>query len=174
MRSLKSQLRPSDSVQPEDRKMISMAMFYQAEKKAFSISAVKGSFEEVGLYPWNREKIFDHCKKFCGVQCQQDMDRAYIALAEAVKQHHEKQLSECCKIVSEMRPVTVASLKMIEKQKCHDEDDVEDQQEEDESYSVPKPRKARDILTQSPQKTMSSNDSNCQNMLCKWVPKNSF
>ena len=58
MRSLKSQLRPSDSVQPEDRKMISMAMFYQAEKKAFSISAVKGSFEEVGLYPWNREKNF--------------------------------------------------------------------------------------------------------------------
>ena len=99
------------------------------------------------------------------------MDRAYIALAEAVKQHHEKQLSECCKIVSEMRPVTVASLKMIEKQKCHDEDNAEDQQEEDESYSVPKPRKARDILIQSPQKTMSSNDSNCQNMLCKWVPK---
>ena len=80
------------------------------------------------------------------------MDRAYIALAEAVKQHHEKQLSECCKIVSEMRPVTVASLKMIEKQKCHDEDDVEDQQEEDESYYVPKPRKARYMLTQPPQK----------------------
>ena len=74
------------------------------------------------------------------------MDRAYITLAEVVKQHHEELLSECCKIVSEMRPVTVASLKMIEKQKCHDEDNAEDQQEEDESYSVPKPRKARDIL----------------------------
>ena len=80
------------------------------------------------------------------------MDRAYIALAEAVKQHHEKLLSECCKVVSKIRPVKIASLKMIEKRKCRDEVDAEDQQEEDESYYVPKPRKERYMLTQPPQK----------------------
>ena len=58
MALLKSELKPSDSVPPEDRKMISMAMFYHAERKAFAASNVKGSFARVGLWPWNPKKNF--------------------------------------------------------------------------------------------------------------------
>ena len=148
----KSELKTSDSVPPEDRKMISMAMFYEAERKAFTPSNIIGSFRKVGLWPWKPKKILDHCEKFCPVQCQQDRDRAYFALAEAVRQHDEKRLSDCCNKVSEMSPVTVATLKRAEKRKCRDEDDADDPQEEDEFYSVSTPRRARDILTQPPAK----------------------
>ena len=152
MAVLKSELKPSIGVPPEDRKVISMAIFYNAERKVFTVSNVKGAFDKVGLWPWDPKKILDHCEKFCLVQCQQDRDKAYFALTEAVMQHNEKRISDCCNKVSEMKPVTIVTLKTAEKRKCRDEDDAEDLQEEDESYSVSRPRRARDILTQPPAK----------------------
>ena len=75
-----------------------------------------------------------------------------FALAEAVKDRDEKRISECCNKVSQMKPVAVVSLKSIEKRKTRDEDDTEDLLEEEEEYSVSKPRKVKDILTRSPPK----------------------
>jgi len=152
MVDLKSEIMPSDDIAPEDRKMISMTIFYNAEKKAFSKSNIIRSFAKVGLWPWNPKKILAICEKFCPVQCQQDTDRAFFALAEAVKQRDEKRISECCDKVSQMKPVAVVSLKSIEKRKSHDEVDTEDLLEEEESYSVSRPRKAKDILTRPPAK----------------------
>ena len=57
MVDLKSEMTPSDRVAPEDRKVISMTVFYNAEKTAFSISNVKSAFTRVGLWPWNPEKF---------------------------------------------------------------------------------------------------------------------
>ena len=59
--------------------------------------------------------ILDHCEKFSPVECQQDKDRAFFALAEAVKQDDEKCVTKCCEMISQMRPETVVTLKMTEK-----------------------------------------------------------
>ena len=139
-------------VAPEDRKVISHKVFYNAEKTAFSISNVKSAFTRVGLWPWNPEKIFEICEKFCLAQYQEDTDRAFFALAETVKYRDEKRISDCCDKISKMKPVAVVTLKTVEKRKSREEDDTEDLQDEEQMDSVPRPRKARDILTGPPVK----------------------
>ena len=104
------------------------------------------------MWPWNPEKNFKICEKFCLTQYQQVTDRALFALAEAVKDHDEKRMSDCCVKVSQMKPVTVVTLKTVEKRKSRDEDGTEDLQEEEQMDSMPRPRKARDILTGPPVK----------------------
>ena len=40
-----------------------MALFYQAEKDAFGIEVVRKAFADVGLWPWNPEKILQNCQE---------------------------------------------------------------------------------------------------------------
>ena len=54
------------------------------------------------------------------------MDKALVALAEAVKHHDEKRLSDCCDKLSQMNPVPVETLKTAEKRKSRDKDVTED------------------------------------------------
>ena len=144
---------PSDRVAPEDRKVISIKFFYNAEKNAFSVSSVKSAFARVRLWPWRPEKNLNFCEKFYLAQYhQQDTDRALFALTHAVKHCDGKRISDCCDKISQMKPVAVVTLKTVEKRKSRDEDGTEDLQEEEQMDSMPRPRKARDILTGPPVK----------------------
>ena len=143
---------PSDRVAPEDRKVISIKFFYNAEKNAFSVSSVKSAFARVRLWPWRPEKNLNFCEKFYLAQYQQDTDRALFALTHAVKHCDGKRISDCCDKVSQMNPVPVVTLKTVEKRKSRDENDTEDLQEEEQLDSVSRLRKARDILTRPPVK----------------------
>ncbi len=84
--------------------------------------------------------FFETCERLCPVQCQQDADRAFFVLAEAVKHRDEKLMSDCRDKVSQLKPVAVESLKTVEKRKSRDEDDTEYLQEEEQLGCVLMPR----------------------------------
>ena len=62
-----------------------MCNFYKAEANALRPEVVVKSFDDVGLWPSNPEKILENCRKFCPVKPQPNESDDVSNLARAIK-----------------------------------------------------------------------------------------
>ena len=89
----KNEILTSTSLPLEERRAILLGIFYDAEKNAFTQKIVKQSFEYVGLYPWNPERILEICVKNAPTSSLHETDQSLIYLAEAIKKYREDQVN---------------------------------------------------------------------------------
>ena len=62
-----------------------MCNFYKAEAHPLRPEVVVKSFDDVGLWPSNPEKILENCRKFCPVKPQPNESDDVSNLARAIK-----------------------------------------------------------------------------------------
>ena len=105
-----------------------------------------------------QKRNLEICKKYCPAVSQSDRDRAFHALAQAVKTFGEKRLSDCCETVRSLKPVSIVSLEKPKKRERHDDDAVRNHEEEKDTGSTPGTKKNRSTSARPPSKR-ARNDS---------------
>ena len=105
-----------------------------------------------------QKRNLEICKKYCPAVSQSDRDRAFHALAQAVKTFGEKRLSDCCETVRSLKPVSIVSLEIPKKRERHDDDAVRNHEEEKDTGSTPATKKNKSISAKPPSKR-ARNDS---------------
>lgn len=99
----------------EVSRTILMCNFYKAEAYALRPEVVVKSFDDVGLWPFNPEKILENCRKFCPVKPQPNESDDVSNLARAIKTCMSDELQRTSQMLREMKCVRVTSLKKAEK-----------------------------------------------------------
>jgi len=123
------------SVPSNKRRDLLTCIFYQAEAEAFERSIIKKTFAEVGLSPWNPERIMQLCKEHCsslGELKQGPLVKKLLSIINKVKQDKEEQLSQ---ILSGVKRASVEIVRKgaLEKGSGEEnEDHLEDDEQEEE------------------------------------------
>ena len=154
MAELKNQTMPLSSLEPKDRMVVRFGHFYEAEKLAFEPRVVVKSYADVGVWPWDPQKIRKACEKHCPAGSHPDRDRAFHAVAESVKTLNEKRVSDCCETVRSLKPVSIVSLKPPQKRKRPGNDAAKNREEEKETHSTSSAKKTKGNPTQPPSKRL--------------------
>ena len=95
--------------------------FYEAESCALKPDVLIKSIADVGLWPFNPERIMDNCRKFCSVLPEpsdsDDLNKQAIAIKECI----QEQLHKAGQTLCPMKCVRVTSPAKCEKRKCRDQ-----------------------------------------------------
>ena len=127
----KNRVSPIHSLPREERRKLLLAIFYDAEKKAFARHILQKSFADVGLWPWNPDRIFEICEKYSPPQPSVFYDQATNALIEAIKDCKQRKENLQRQLLSSLKPATLSPMKKTEltgseKQKGAEESDDDD------------------------------------------------
>ena len=102
------------SFSSEDRRMLLVGLFYEAESVAFSSRIVRKSFADVGLWPWNPRKILRMCESHSPAQKKEDVNDR---LVDAIRRHRESLASRRSDVAGTMKPVTTIAIPTLPKKK---------------------------------------------------------
>ena len=115
MAEKKSEFSGCFSPVPSTRRKQLMCMFYEAEACAFEPQVVRKAFADVGLRPWNPERILDVAKKHSVSQSLEDEnDRVQEIMEKCITLEEEKK-AELDKMLSEMEPAEVKTAKKVKR-----------------------------------------------------------
>lgn len=98
-----------------------MCNFYKAESCALKPEVLIKSFADVGLWPFDPERIMDNCRKFCSVQPEPSDSDDLNKLAIAIKECIEEQLHKAGQTLCSMKCVRVTSPAKCEKRNRRDQ-----------------------------------------------------
>jgi len=91
MKEAKYSLWTSTMDEPTDGPGILTHLFYQAEEGAFERKILKKTFDDVGLWPWNPEKIRKNCEEHCPVVRQPKESRLVKKLLKIISDIDEEK-----------------------------------------------------------------------------------
>ena len=114
-----------------------MGIFYKAEKKGLLPHIVRKSFADVGLWPWNPEKIWEICQQHCPVDPLSQEDETARVLANAINIHNHKQEEWLEKNLSSLEEVSVTEAENYEFEIFRDEEESEDNDDEGDEHLSP-------------------------------------
>ena len=115
MAEKKSEFSGCFSPEPNVRRKQLMCMFYEAEACAFQPHVVRKAFADVGLSPWNPERIRDVAKKHSDSQSlENESDRVQELVKKSIALEEEKR-AELDKMLSQMEPAEVKSAKKVKR-----------------------------------------------------------
>ncbi len=113
MAEKKSEFSGCFSPVPKVRRQQLMCMFYEAEACAFEPQVVRKAFADVGLSPWNPERIHDVAQKHSATQSLEDeSERTQEIMEKSIALEQEKK-AELDKMLSELEPAEVKSVKKV-------------------------------------------------------------
>ena len=90
-----------------------MGIFYEAEAIALRPDIVRKSFSDVGLWPWNPEKILSICEKHSPAVSQPDMNEPKRDLVDVIKVRKEKQEARRDQILNNLKGVEVVTIQKV-------------------------------------------------------------
>ena len=134
------------------RRKILMGIFYEAERRALREDILRKSFAEVGLWPWNPEKIMKICAEHSPVSPLFEIDANVLCIADAIRDTGEKQVAECRRIMSRLDAKTVRSPEKVGKRQRPDEDDAGSSLPGVEESSDSREKKSKGTSVEPPQK----------------------
>ena len=78
-----------------------MAALYKVEPSAFKPSTISSTFEEVGLWPWNPDRIRELCQIHCPPPSQLSSTERVRELELIMKNIYEEQEAERKKMIAD-------------------------------------------------------------------------
>ncbi len=114
-----------------------MGIFYKAEKKALLPHIVRKSFADVGLWPWDPEKIWKICQEHCPVDPLSQEDETVRVLANVINIHNHKQEEWLEKNLSSLEEASVTEAENYEFEIFRDEEESEDNDDEGDEHLSP-------------------------------------
>ena len=152
MNDKKNEIMGSFCLEPEVRRRILLGIFYDSERIALREDILRKSFADVGLWPWNPEKILKICAEHSPVSPLFEIDANVLCIADAIRDTGEKQMAECRRIMSRLDVKTVRSPEKAEKRQRPDEDDDGSSPPGVGKSSDSRAKKSKDISVEPPQK----------------------
>ena len=125
MTQKKNRLSRSFSLTRQRRRALLMGFFYKAERKALRPHIVRKSFSDVGLWPFNPQKILQICQNHCPVDSKNEENEMLRDLIDAINVHKQKQEKWCNKILSGMEAASMTEAENYDFQIFRDDDDDE-------------------------------------------------
>jgi hypothetical protein len=98
----------------QERRDLLLHLFYQAEAEAFEPHIIQKTFAEVGLWPWNPEKILEMCREHSPGQSLPFHNPLVPTILGIIKDIEQKKRAEIDKIRSKLKPVKVVSMKELQ------------------------------------------------------------
>ena len=94
--------RPTDS--PSIRRQLVAGCFYRAEDISFTPSNIQHAFRDVGLWPFDREKILSRARTEQTVKEQEKMEQISNIVSQILKSDKESQERKRAAVLSEVEP----------------------------------------------------------------------
>ena len=91
----KNRISNAFSFAPSKRLALMMGIFYKAERKAFLPHIVRKSFYDVGLWPYDPEKIIRICQEHTSVDSQDKENESLRDLIDAIKIQRQRKAEWC-------------------------------------------------------------------------------
>jgi len=161
MKSLKNRILYPISAQTKARRRALMKIFYDAEREAFAPTIIRKAFDNVGLWPWNPEKIRQHCKEHSPPKeddVGSNLERGMLAIIE---KYEQKKLDAFQQLLTGLVPANV--IEVDEESECgSEEESAEEQVDDDEDSSAPTERRKRG-RPKAPQAKRPRTSSNTRN-----------
>jgi len=151
MRELKNEVLASSDFTSQQRRMLLTAAFYDAEYYAFQPRFVLSSFEQVGLFPWDKDIIFRACKEHSPADPKTTTDPVMERLINVIQIRREERIDMACKMLSGLKTVVVPSPqppKKIKKRTSPDKSLPASCKKQKQKRPVIRPRKDKDTLLQ--------------------------
>ena len=129
-----------------------MCNFYKAEAYALRPEVLIKSFDDVGLWPFNPEKILDNCRKFCPVKPQLNESDDVNNLERAIKTCMGDVLQRTSQMLSEMKCVRVTSPKKAVKRNRKNKKAAKSQEAANRNASTSTRAKSKRTASKPPKK----------------------
>ena len=88
-----------------------MTILYDSERKASAGNIARRSFADVGLWPFNPDRIFEICEKRPPAHSSVIYKEATNALIDTIKEQDERRLSLQCQLLSSIKPASLSPMK---------------------------------------------------------------
>ena len=105
----------STEAQPKEGVDLLLCLFYQAEGDAFEPQVLRKTFEYVGLWPWNPQKILNNCRENCPVEPPLHENRLVKKLLKIINDMDEENKRLMQHMMSEMKRERVITEKELKK-----------------------------------------------------------
>ncbi len=160
MSQKKFELLTSTDIPREDRRDLLKQIFYEAESEAFNTRTVQKAFAEVGLWPWNPEKILEMCREHSPVLSLPLQNRLVNKIFDIIRMIDEEKKGRIDRMLCGLKRVRVVTMKEMEMDKSQNKDDTLTSLDEDEeegaqrlppsmSMSIESPAKRRRVIKRS-------------------------
>jgi len=113
MTDKKIELLTSTKTTVEDAASLLTCLFYQAEAYAFECDVLRKTFADVGLWPWNPEKILQNCQENCPVESTVNHSRLVRKLLKIIKSIDEEKERRIQLMMDELKEEQVVSEKKV-------------------------------------------------------------
>ena len=160
MTDQKNAISPIFSLPHQERRKLLMAIFYDSERKAFAGNIVRRSFADVGLWPFNPDRIFEICEKHSPAHSSVFYEEATNALIDTIKEQDKRRVSLQCQLLTSIKPASLSPMKKSEIEECEKQKGAPESEEVEEdpnasvscenmdtSYQLPKKRPRVSHLT---------------------------
>ena len=110
----KFQLWKSSATQAEDSMDLFTCLFYQAEMDAFETQVIRKTFADVGLWPWNPQKIMQNCRENCPEDSPLKKSRLIKQLLKIIDDIDQSKKRFVEQMMQEMKKEQVVSQQEVE------------------------------------------------------------
>ena len=114
-----------------------MGIFYKAERKAFLPHIVRKSFYDVGLWPYDPEKIIRICQEHTSVDSQDKENESLRDLIDAIKIQRQRKAEWCEKILTDLEPANITEDENYHFQFFGDDDEGKDPTDDEDENGSP-------------------------------------
>ena len=97
----------------EDEASLLTSLFYQAEADAFECDVLRKKFADVGLWPWNPDKILQNCQENCPVEAglnESQLVRKLLMIIKSIDEEKERRIQ---RMLDELKEEQVVSEKEV-------------------------------------------------------------
>ncbi len=170
----KNKLFRSRLIPPRVRRALLMGIFYRAEAHAMAPHILRKSFEDVGLWPWNPQKILEACQRFCPAVSLPDKTEEMKDLKDVITRYNESGQAACDQLIASMKPATITfSEKKLETEPCDKECRTGFDKEEQTNPGSIK-RKSEHVSLEQPRKRIHRIPENLKQCSVKGCQKTHF
>ena len=151
-----------------------MALFFKAEAIAFHSYFVRKSFKEVGLWPWNPEKILQAAREHSPTFPKKEKNFLVQEVLVKVKEVDEKKRAEVDECQSSLKRVRAPFMKKGEKRNSRDEEVTKTLDEEDQEENTPTISESMSVSIEPPAKCKRTLTTTCKTRAAKECQKSHF
>ncbi len=152
MAEAKNRVSPIHPLPREERRKLLLAIFYDAERKAFTRRILQKSFADVGLWPWNPARIYKICEENSPPQPSVYFDQAVNELIEAIKDLNRKKESLQRQLLSSLKPATLSPMKRTKLTESEKQEGAEESDNDDDDPTASESRLSTDIAEEPARK----------------------
>lgn len=171
-------------LESKERTKLFHAIFYKSEKYALAVNKMRKSLADVGLLPWDPERIIQNAQKHSPMKSQAQADCMMRELVDVIKVRKDERITKICQTLSRVKCATLFSPKTSEKREKRERPEEDDEnlvQDDVEESPVSESARNEDMSLQPPTKRRRKTPGNlkvCCVKGCKethfWSKKWSF